>query len=183
MGNAGFFTNSTVRMIARTVHAGTNIPVSVVLAQMADETGYGTSHLWIACKNPSGMTTNGSTFWCFSSYSNAAAQYVRQYHNGFYSGVLNTAAKTQNATTVALALGQSPWAGGHYYANGQSGGALVAIINQYNLTKYDKSAPAKTPPASNKTSPTVIQQPAFLLAGAGLITVAAYYFYRNRESA
>lgn len=138
MGNASFFTNSTVQGIAVYVSRSTAIPVSVILAQMADETGFGTSYQWVTCDNPAGLSLNGQ-LGCFTSYQQAEQTYADYYHNGYYNNVLSVAKSGASPQQVAIAVGESPWASSHYDANntGQPGIDLINIIDNYNLTQYD----------------------------------------------
>ncbi len=140
-----FFTNANVQAVASYVSRSTKIPMSVILAQMADETGYGTSYQWVSCKNPAGLTLNGLS--CFSSYAQAEQTYANYYHNGDYDHVLQAAASGGTPQQVAVAIGESPWASSHYDAtvcpNGcdymppNPGIDLTNIIAEYDLTKYD----------------------------------------------
>ncbi len=146
-----FFASATTQGIARAVFAATHIPVSVILAQMSIETGYGTSNLWRQCHNPAGIKGTGcGAFQSYPSYAAAASGYAATYHNGYYSHVLAVATSGGSPTQVAVALGQSPWAGSHYAgACGSPGCQLVQQITTYHLTQYDTGSvhptPAKTP--------------------------------------
>lgn len=155
-----FFSSSTVQGIARTVSASTQIPVSVILAQMADETAYGTSGVWLQCRNPAGINGSGcGGFQSYPSYTAAAQGYAATYHNGYYAHVLAVAASGASPDQVAIALGQSPWASSHYYGYGQDGGILLNIMQTYNLTQYDHAASPQPSPHPNP----IRQQPAVLI--------------------
>ncbi len=145
MSNASFFNSSTVQGIAVYVSRSTTIPVSDILAQMADETGFGTSYQWIACKNPAGLSLNGQ-LGCFTSYQQAEQTYAGYYHNGYYNNVLAVAKSGASPQQVAVAIGESPWASSHYDADntGQPGIDLINIINNYNLTQYDRLTTQQT---------------------------------------
>lgn len=140
-----FFMNANVQAVASYVSRSTKIPISVILAQMADETGYGTSYQWVSCKNPAGLTLDGLT--CFSSYEEAEQTYASYYHNGDYNHVLQVAASGGTPQQVAVAIGQSPWASSHYnaavcpqgcdYIPQNPGIDLINIIDDYDLTTYD----------------------------------------------
>ena len=190
LAHAQWLASSTPQYLARYVNAHTGIPVSVILAQMADETGYGTSYEWNFDKNPSGMTMVGGGYWHFSTWQQAAQQYANQYlvdPAGYYTNILQTARSTHNAIATAKALGQSAWAQGHYIGfapYNYPGGALVSIIQQYDLTKYDKTT---SPPPTTTKKPsssggavtqaihTVEQHPVYLFLGAGMLAAAGYF--------
>jgi len=186
MSAQAFFTNPNVQYIARYVHQYTAIPVSVILAQMADETGYGTSYIWLHCYNPAGINGNGCVFpyQGYSNYADAAKGYVATYLNGDYNNVLAVARSGASPQAVAQAIGNSPWAGSHYILNGQPGGSLINIINNNNLTQYDSPAPLpsavkSTPHATPKSQVPASGVPWFLVAlfatsGLLLITDAVW---------
>ena len=150
-----FFSSSTVQGIARTVFDSTRIPVSVILAQMSIETGYGTSSLWLSCHNPAGINGTGcGGFAAYPSYTAAAQGYAATYHNGYYAHVLAVARSGGTPDQVAVALGQSPWASSHYAGScGSPGCQLVEQIAAYNLTQYDVTGPIQK----------VQQEPAILI--------------------
>ena len=164
-----FFSSSTVQGIARTVFDSTRIPVSVILAQMSIETGYGTSSLWLSCHNPAGINGSGcGGFASYASYTAAAQGYAATYHNGYYAQVLAVAGSGGTPDQVAVALGQSPWAHSHYARGcGSPGCQLIEQITTYNLTQYD-GASTSTPHA---TSPVkkIQQEPAVLIPVALLL--------------
>jgi hypothetical protein len=115
--------------------ADTGLLTSVVLAQWADETAYGTSRAWVFGHNPAGVSPGGK----IASYPSPAAgfdAYVQTMNLHYYDPV--RAAKVGGAVGQAYALGASPWAGGHYCAAGQrQGQSLVDIIESYDLAAYD----------------------------------------------
>lgn len=143
---SAFFLNANVQAMASYVSQSTNIPLSVILAQMADETRYGTSYQWMSCKNPAGLSLNGQ-LGCFTSYQQAEQTYAEYYHNGYYNHVLAVAKSGASPQQVAVAIGQSPWAGTHYdatvcpkgcdYMPPNPGIDLIDIIDEYDLTRYD----------------------------------------------
>ncbi len=164
-----FFANPTVLGIARAVFAATKIPVSVILAQMSIETGYGTSALWRQCRNPAGIKGSGcGAFQSYASYAAAAQGYAATYHNGYYAQVLAVAASGASPQQVAVALGQSPWAGSHYTGNcGSPGCQLIQQITAYNLTQYD-TAPAHTAPKTPRQAPPSLVVPIILFVASVL---------------
>jgi hypothetical protein len=59
--------------------------------------------------------------------------YTAQLH--YYDGV--RAAVPQGADATAVALGQSPWDEGHYTADGSPGDALLRLMREFNLYRFD----------------------------------------------
>lgn len=123
---------------ARQVHAAMpEMFVSFVLAQWADETGYG-GYDWAVAHNPGNVGSfDGQPVNTFPTLEAGVAAYMQTLKNGYYNGVL--AAKDWQAQCYAM--GQSPWASGHYEAGGPPPGQdLVKIVQNNDLTQYD-SAP------------------------------------------
>ena len=73
--------------------------------------------------------------------------WIQCYRDGYYTAVLNAVGyKAQ-----CYALGESPWASGHYNASGGPPGTdLIKTIGYNNLTVYD-GAPPTPPPAAGPT--------------------------------
>ena len=148
-----FFQNSTTQQIARFVFAATRIPVSVILAQMSIETAYGTSQAYLSCHNPAGIKGSGTCdppYAEYATYQAGAQGYANFYlDNSYYASVLATARSGASAQQVAIALGQSPWAGSHYTGHcGSDGCQLIEQINTYQLTQYDTPVSTTTPPVT-----------------------------------
>lgn len=181
MSDYTFFTNASVQSLARTVSAQTSIPVSVILAQMADETAYGTSPAWINCHNPAGIKGTGCyPYQAYSSYAAAAQGYANFYlQNSNYQPVLAAARSGASPQQVAIALGESPWASSHYILNGQKGGILLNIMQAFHLTQYDV---AISPSATVSPSTVIVSSSipwgylifglAGILVGGGVIAFA-----------
>lgn len=167
MSDYTFFNNPIVQSMARTVSAQTAIPVSVLLAQMADETAYGTSSAWLNCHNPAGIKGIGcNPYQAYSSYATAAQGYANFYlQNANYQSVLTIARSGASPQTVAMALGQSPWASSHYILNGQPGGILINIMQMFNLVQYDISTTIARPPASIVSSSAATVSWGYLILG------------------
>ena len=126
---------------AQGVHS--RLPVmftSVVLAQWAEETGYGGPD-WSPNNNPGNVGSfDGQPVNKFPTMQTGVNAYMQTLQNGYYPTVL--AAKTWAAQCYAL--GVSPWASGHYEAaGGPPGEDLIKIVTANNLTQYDA---APTPP-------------------------------------
>jgi hypothetical protein len=125
---------------AEQVWAGTGIAPSALLAQWANETGWGTS--WAGAPfNLANIENNGRVV-LYPSLAVFVQACVATWHNGFYSTVL--AARTANDQLAAIVA--SPWSAGHYggslagfYAPfatlfNESGGQYVPTIDDiYNL--------------------------------------------------
>lgn len=188
-----FFSSSVAQEIAATVYAQTRILRSVILAQMAVETGFGTSNLWLNCHNPAGINGSGTGgcagFASYPTYTAAAQGYAATYENGLYSGVLAAAQAGDSAETIAVAVGESPWAASHYRGVcGADGCQLVAMIQQWNLTQYDGTTIKTTTPT---TSVPLFSTPrseailygvgaALLLGGMGTIVLSRHPGTRTR---
>lgn len=153
MPNPSFFTEFLAD--AQTASAQTGVLVSVILAQWADETAYGSTlsgpDVWNFAGltgnvyGATGVTANGLAI--YASESAGLDAYIQCLNQSIYNKVRTASGSTAQAT----ALGQSPWAGGHYVGSppfNYEGGALVLIIQNNNLTQYDGSV------AVGSTSPS-----------------------------
>lgn len=138
--SASFFANFVGD--AKTAALQTGILTSVILAQWADETGYGATLSDSGSRwNFAGISESSGTLKIYATEAVGVAAYVTTINSHLYDKV--RAAVGPQAQCIAL--GQSPWAGGHYDANDfnagrpitQPGIDLVNIINSFNLTKYD----------------------------------------------
>lgn len=116
--------------------------VSFVLAQWADETGYG-GYDWSVAHNPGNVGSfDGQPVNHFPSLQVGVQAYMQCLRNGYYNAVL--AAKTWQAQCYAL--GRSPWASAHYMASGPPPGQdLVKIVQNNNLTRFDGPPPPPPP--------------------------------------
>lgn len=165
MSDLSFFQSSTTQDFARNVANKTGMPMSVLLAQMAIETSYGTSPLWTGCFNPAGIKWLNGTFACYGTLAAGADAYANFYlDNSNYAHVLAEARLGSSPIQVAYALGQSQWdTSGHYSYGGVEGGLLVNVIQNFNLTQYDRIQTSRTDPAGTHRTVT----PGGLGAGAG----------------
>lgn len=130
-----FFT--TVLKTAQVASAQTGVLVSVILAQWADETGYGTSQAFVQGNNYAGVSYGG-TVNGFPSKTVGLSKYIAVLNQATY----NSVRQASGWSAQCIALGQSRWATGHYEAShpGSPGGDLITIIQTYNLTQYDTGA-------------------------------------------
>jgi hypothetical protein len=132
--------------------ADTGLWTSVVLAQWADETAWGTSRAWLLSNNPAGISPHGT----IASYATEAvgfSEYIRTMNLSFYDGV--RAAKLSGPLAQARALGASPWAAGHYAGAGETpGSSLVTIIESNDLTAYDGAEGSLNPKPQPQVEPT-----------------------------
>jgi flagellum-specific peptidoglycan hydrolase FlgJ len=185
-----FFQSGVVQSMVSTVSERTGIPKSVLLAQMADETGYGTSYAWLSSRNPAGIKAAPGEYSAdppyayYPSYAAAAAGWANFYlDNSYYSTVISKARAGDSPAVVATALGESPWASGHYDLNGQPGGSLISIINTYQLTRYD-TAQNSGNPAVKAYGPTESPERALLwlsLAALGMLLFAASVYVEEKD--
>jgi hypothetical protein len=119
----------------------TGVDRSVILAQWALETGWGSSVAWLEGHNPAGISGGGHPL-SYSSVQEGMNAYVETMRLEYYNGVRQ--ARPQGAIAQAKALGISPWDAGHYGGAANPGSTLVAIIEQHNLQRFD--APENHPP-------------------------------------
>ena len=193
-----FFESALVQQYADYMRLKTSIPQSVIMAQMADETAYGTAPNWTVCHNAANMSfgtpavdalSNGTCsngFLSFPSYSAGLQAYALFYLNStLYVGVMQAASSGQPAIQVAYALGQSPWDNGHYYYNGADGGLLVNIMQSYNLTQYDhpvttasSSVPTSGAPVS-LSPPSCAQYGTYVGEGAAAAVRSGLYVFER----
>ena len=150
-----FITNN-VAAAARCA-ADTGLWTSVVLAQWADETAWGTSHAWVYGHNPAGISPGGKIA-SYPSPGAGFAAYVLTMNLDYYVKVRDS--RIDGPVAQALELGNSEWAGGHYIAEGSStpGSALVAIIDSMDLTAYDGAEESLNPPPKPKPAPAPIEE-------------------------
>ncbi len=108
---------------------------SVVLAEWANETDWGTSPAFVSGHNLAGVSTGG----VIAPYPDLAAglrAYVETANLSLYDSV--RAARAAGPYRQALALGASPWAASHYAdVVGHVGQALVDLIVANDLTRFD----------------------------------------------
>jgi hypothetical protein len=115
----------------------------VILAQWADETGYGTSNAFVHGNNYAGVSGSGGVNY-YPSKTAGLAAYIQTINLSYYNDV--RAAYAIGPFEQMVQLGKSPWAGGHYDANGtgQPGIDLINIYNSNGLSAYDTGAPKGT---------------------------------------
>jgi hypothetical protein len=109
--------------------------VSVVLAQWANETGYGGPD-WSPSNNPGNVgdpDAGGQTV--FPTLAAGVATYITTLQLDYYDAVR---AATSPADQMR-ALGESPWAASHYGT--PPGVDLTVIYTAYDLASYDSVAP------------------------------------------
>lgn len=124
---------------ARIASRLTNVPVSVILAQWAVETGYGGPD-WSPRNNPGnvGDTEAGGQV-VYPTLAAGVTAYVSTMLLPYYEAVRMWPAPWSDAEAdaSALALGKSPWAAGHYDAGTGPGSALLAVMSTYDLYQYN----------------------------------------------
>lgn len=123
---------------ARQAAGSTGIPVPVILAQWALETGYGTH--FSGANNLANITdfrTGG--FRNYATVQDFLSDYVRTLLSPTYAAVIRTARGGGTDADVARALGASPWDIGHYRGSGAydyPGGLLVAVLDQTDVRAF-----------------------------------------------
>lgn len=148
--------DETLAYITGYVHSRTGIPISVLMAQVLDETGGLTSAVWYSCHNPAGIEGGscGGPYAFYATYVEAAQGYADTYMGGYYNNVLALARSGASIQALCVAIGDSPWAGSHYVgSNGEPGGALYEIIQCNDLTQFDSvSGSSSTTPYTGTTT-------------------------------
>lgn len=121
----------------------TGVPWQTILAQWANETGWGTSPAFVTGHNFAGVSPGGSVAY-YPSVSAGLAAYIQTLNLPIYASVRTAAA--QGPVAAAAALGQSPWAGSHYTTGSNPPGFLLTQI--MDETGLDPSAGATAQLAS-----------------------------------
>lgn len=118
---------------ARVAAAGSNLPVSVILAQWSVETGYGSSRAWRSGNNYAGVSPGGRVA-SYPDRSTGLADWLRAINLRYY----DTVRGITDPAAAAVALAQSPWAAGHYNADDNNpAGLLGEVMAKYDLTRFD----------------------------------------------
>ncbi len=131
--------------------AATGVHVSVVLAQWADEQGFQWPAMYNNPGNVGDPVSDGQVG--YPTVEAGVQASIDTMLLGYYAGVRAAV----GWLAQCYALGQSPWAGGHYdAAGGPPGTDLVTIINDYNLTQYDGAAPPAPPKPPAPPAPIVV---------------------------
>ena len=126
---------------AQQEYAATGVHTSVVLAQWADEQGYRWPAMYNNPGNVGDPVSAGQV--SYPTVEAGVEASIQTMLLGYYAGVRSAV----GWLAQCYALGQSPWAGGHYDAGGGPPGQdLVWIINNFNLTQYDGPQPPPAPP-------------------------------------
>lgn len=118
-----------------------------ILAQWADETGWGTSHLCLQDANLAGIECTGR-YPCDGGFSKYpildvfVKDYALVWSFPSYHDVPRGAGV--DIVTQLKAIGASPWAGGHYADGGYPGADLVNVWQHY-LEPLSHSTPVPTP--------------------------------------
>lgn len=144
--------------------AQTKVLVSVILAQWADETGYGGSSAFVSGNNYAGVSYSGVSK--FPTKAAGLAAYIEVLNQSNFDNV--RAAVGAQAQCVALGQGPNPstgqgaWAQSGYDFNDYIKGVpfahlnwgidLKGIINAYNLTQYDGTIALAAGLTSNATT-------------------------------
>lgn len=133
--------------LADRASARTGINRWAILAQWADETGWGTSYLCTHDANLAGIECTGR-YACDGGFSKYPLldifinDYVLVLSFPEYAGIRNT--PNTDVIATCKAFGESPWAGGHYSGGGYPGADLVGIWEHY-LQPLATPAPTPTP--------------------------------------
>jgi hypothetical protein len=133
---------------ARRAHDDTGWPLSVILAQWGLEQGWQTPRFtgynWGNCgavpDEPMVPGTSAPGSPDHFAYAPAPEDGLRIYlhvaHLHYYTAIAPAA--KQGADAAAKALGASPWDAGHYTNRDDPGSSLLALMQDFNLYRYDK---------------------------------------------
>lgn len=132
--------------VAEYVWRTTGVYRSVLLAQMAVETAYGSSRLWVEGNNPAGITDPGTGgFREFLTLEDGMDWYRRVMLLSAYAPVRDSALAGDDPEITAMILGESPWDAAHYAQGCQvtyAGCQLVRVMQDWHLVQYDLAPPA-----------------------------------------
>lgn len=140
---------------------GVGLFPSVILAQWALETGWGSSEAWIHGHNPAGISGGGHPL-AYPGVQAGMDAYVETIRLSYYDAVREARAK--GAEAQARALGASPWDAGHYGGADAPGSVLVTIMQEQHLEQQLDGVEAPTtapavPPKSPVPTPGPIIPP------------------------
>jgi flagellum-specific peptidoglycan hydrolase FlgJ len=173
MAKADFFTK--MLPYAKAASDKLNIPVSVILAQWANESGFGTSSLAQRAGNYAGITHTGYSIdagasGAYADYKNNMDMFIKDYTRVMNLSYYKDVRAAVSVDDTITALSKSPYAESGY--NG--GKSLLSIIKQYGLTKYDNGSVADPTDAGTTTMniPVEVPQGASQLV-IGLAVIAA----------
>lgn len=120
----------------------TGLPVSVVLAQWALESGWGRTQIARELHNLGAITMSGQPprYRSYQSLEAFTDDWIRLLMLPLYQQVRTAATAGGSREEVAEELGRSPYAESHYAEAGHTPGwTLVRIIRDSRLAEYDDS--------------------------------------------
>lgn len=149
--------------LARQAAAQLHIPTSAVLAQWIDETGAGTSDLFVQHNNFAGVygdadgqthrvgaTVLPSGFLGYPTREAGMQGYVERWQDPIYGNTRNAWHADDRPIMVAKAMQASPWAAGHYNYRD-----LETLIEDLDLVQFDSgggTGPVPGPPPESPCS-------------------------------
>ena len=179
---------------AKKASIGLGIPTSVILAQWAHESAYGTSYGATHRLNFGGISNfigkpynwskaikveprpknEGSWYNVYSSVDDFVDDYIHVMNLSYYKDV-RSAGATPGIEDDVLALAKSPYAGDHY---GGTGSSLMNIIKNFKLVNFDKNSgeAAALGVAINNSNETLInkEMQMVVLTGAAALMLIAF---------
>jgi hypothetical protein len=131
----------------------TGLPVSVILAQWAVESGFEADN-WVGNLNYAGITKDGGPAAGFREYASTeefTKDYISTLQLSYYDGVRQAAAEGAPVAVIAETLGRSPWDAAGYTDPelGYPGSTLLQTISSYNLLRYEAAPEGANEPAKD----------------------------------
>lgn len=124
----------SVLPVAQAIHASVpSLYVQTLLVQMGDETGYN------AAGDPQNNLAGISPGGHLASYA-SRQKFIRAYVTTINSPLYALVRAAQGVVAQLYALGQSPWAAGHYHAAGAPDGQTLVDVYQGNQGYLDSLA-------------------------------------------
>ena len=134
---------------AESAHQQTGWPVSMILAQWALEhawkvpgfTGYNWGNVGALPGVPqvaSGGAWGAPAYFSYAPTPQDGVNYYVAVAGLSYYSAVAPAARSGGPNAAARALGASPWDAAHYTAVGSPGSSLIAIMQDFDLYRFDK---------------------------------------------
>lgn len=164
---------------AQRASAGTGIPVSVILAQWANESAYGKSDFALNHNNHGGIKYTSNADYevdghaGYYSVNRFVDDYIRVMNLSYYQAVV-AAGSTPGVNDDFEALGESPYAGSGYgREDGGPGRWLKDLWLQWSLSKYDNPGQGGQNVSPGQVVAATWDGQALIITGAALMALFA----------